>query len=565
MFTSSVAGYKDLFPKGTKKYEDFVTGIPSDIVIRTFIAINQELDVIDDKIENQRRLFRLVTSRFSKKQKKEISDAFHRFIPKTQKGFSGIVFGRRYILEFLLKELNHYRTVDLYEDRPLDEYNLFKAYLTVVDEVNKRDHSFIQFRKLDKDDPNHRYKLLWLPILNQWEWNEKTNIIFEIFKVLCFFKYTKAHYHSYLKEYLNQFGFNSIGQLLASFDQVNKATQSDDKEALMRKLVYIKPAEGANTKLLDEQSINKSIGNNILTISDIRKNPLYKANQRGYMIIDNNTYLKKNYRGPFFEMRAMTSLAEVKDFNTYSIEISDSLEKTCLKTIITLLSKSDTDVLHFDDGTKSVPDAYLRIGHKVFLFEYKAYFFPERLTNEPNFDELKQHIDLKFVKGDKKKKKGISQLQEQIEIIKNRGGFAFDRDIDTAFKDLEIFPIIVHQDFQFGIPGVNDYLNNIFRGNIDGLNLEKIHDIILIDLGILLDLVITDKNISYLEELIEKYHEMTDQAKTGKDFLNSYVSFDQLYQTKLIRKTEDKPAMKGYLNDLLKIAGITLEEFNAPL
>jgi len=39
MFTSSVAGYKDFFPEGTKKHEDFVTGIPSDIVIRSFIAI----------------------------------------------------------------------------------------------------------------------------------------------------------------------------------------------------------------------------------------------------------------------------------------------------------------------------------------------------------------------------------------------------------------------------------------------------------------------------------------------------------------------------------------------
>lgn len=572
MRSSTVAGYKDLFPNGGKGYESFVEALPSDVIICVLIALNNELTSDEETFNLQKRIFQALSKRFTYKQKSELTKAINQFIVKTKGEYSGYIFGRRYLIATIIKELNNYRQCPGYIDNPIDEYNLFKAYLIGVDEVNLRDHSFINFKKLDKADPLTKYKLLWLPLLNQWEWNERVNIIFETFKLLCFLKYVKVKYKDYLKVYLNGLDFKSIEQLLGSFNQVNKSTYVDDKNAMLRKLAYIAPqADVVQTHLL-QQTINKRIGESEITISDIRKFPLYYKDGRGYMIIDSSTYHKKNYRGPFFELRLNTNLKDKENFNTYSTNISDELEKTCLSPILTLLANAKADVLHFDDNTISVPDGYIRIGNSIFLFEYKAYFFPETLTNNPEFGAIKKYIDERFVKSDKGKDKGITQLKNQIEII-NSKGFDFDMGVNENNNEINIYPILVHQDFQFSMPGINHYLNELFMESLKTINTPfLIQPVLLVNLEVLLDMAICSKDCSYLQKAAQDYHEFVGehhlkyQKNAQKDdFLKAHLSFDQLYNTKMIKKLDDPNSIKPYLNKLLEIAGISLSEFKKPL
>lgn len=572
MNTSTVAGYKDLFPKGNKSYNHFVKDIPSEIIISFFIAINNELDSNEEAFGIQQRVYNAFTRRFSKKQNHELINSFNRFYLKTNRRYEGLMFGRRYLLELIAKELANYRKCPEYEDKIIDEYNLFKAYLVVVDEINARDHTFINFNGLDKTDPLFKYNLLWLPTLNQWEWNEKANIIFERFKLLCFLKYAKKNYYIYLKEYLEALNFDSIGKLLSSFDQVSKMSFVEDNDAMLKKLVYLKTSPNVESSHLEQQSINQLIGKENISISDIRKFPLFFKEGRGFMVIDHSTYHKKTYRGPFFELRTNTSLIEKEDFNSYSKNVSDELEKKCLQPIIDILVGAIADVKHFDDETISVSDAYIRIGNKIFLFEYKAYFFPEKLTNLPNFDDIKSHIDKKFVKNEKRKNKGINQLKAQIEII-NGTGFHFDLGVKEKLLDIVIYPILIHQDFQFSLPGITDYLNNLFREAIMDSHFEfSVKSLIIVDLEVLLDIATSGKDILYFESLIkiyDKYIEVNKgklQTKASQEnFLNAHVSFDQLYNTKLIKRSEDPSHTKNILKDLLRFADISLDEFNKPL
>jgi len=572
MQSSTVAGYKDLFPNGRRNYTSFVEAIPSDIVISVLIALNNELNSEEETFELQKRIFRALTKRFTDKQKEELAKTLNRFRAKTDDQYSGLIFGRRYLIATIIKELNNYRQCPNYIDNPIDEYHLFKAYLIVVDEVNQRDHRFIDFKKLDKTDPLSRYKLLWLPLINQWEWYERVNIIFETFKLLCFLKYVKVMYNDYLKEYLNGLDFKSIEQLLGSFNQVNKSTYVDDKDALLRKLAYIAPQPNVVQTHLRQQTINQRIGESEITISDVRKFPLYYKDGRGYMIIDNYTYHKKNYRGPFFELRLNTSLKDKESFNTYSTNISDELEKSCLSPILTLLSNSKADVLHFDDKTTSVPDGYVRIGNKIFLFEYKAYFFPETLTNYPEFDAIKKYIDERFVKSDRGKDKGITQLQTQIEILSKKG-FEFDQDIRENTNEIKIYPILVHQDFQFSMPGVNYYLNELFKEKLKTMDTSfQIESVLLVNLEVLLDMAICGNDFTYLETSVQEYqrflaeHTSKYQRNGEKDdFFKSHLSFDQLYNTKMIKKLDDPNSTIPHLDKLLEIAEISLDEFKEPI
>jgi hypothetical protein len=572
MNSITVAGYKDLFPKGNKTYDNFTKGIPSDVVVSFFVALNNELDSREERFELQERIYKAFTARFTLKQDQELFNAFRQFIPKTNGQYGGLIFGRRYLLELIAKEVNNYRECSDYEDHPVDEYNLFKAYLTIVDEINERDHIFINFKNLDKGNPSNKYRLLWLPILNQWEWNETVNLVFELFKLLCFLKYAKANYLEYLKEYLDALGFKTIGNLLSSFHQVTKLTYVEDKNALLKKLAYLNTSPSDNITHLSHLAINQRIGEEKVTISDVRKFPLYHKKGRGFMVIDRNTYFKKIYRGPFFELRTNTSLEKKQKFNEYSKSVSDDLEKQCLKPIIELFVGNASQVTHFDDGSANIPDAYVRLDNKIFLFEYKASFFPESITNSPNFDDIKAHIDLKFIKNQNDKAKGINQLKKQIDIIGEKG-FHFDEDIKNKYENLLIYPIIVHQDFQFAMPGITDYLKTEFHEVIKEINGDiLIKPLIMVDLAILFDIAFSGKDINYFELLIEKYDSYIAEninrfIKSGlqEDFLNSHVSFDQLYHTKLIKKSENPDSTHNFLTDLLRKAEISLDEFNKPL
>ncbi|SDL55589.1 hypothetical protein [Pedobacter antarcticus] len=115
--------------------------------------------------------------------------------------------------------------------------------------------------------------------------------------------------------------------------------------------------------------------------------------------------------------------------------------------------------MHFDDSSKNVPDGYIRVDSTVFLFEYKAYFFPEKLATEPDFGKLKTYFDQRFIVNEKGKEKGIHQLRKQISIIHD-GGFDFDPEVKQLLEtgDLTIFPIIVFNDFYFSINGLNVHL-----------------------------------------------------------------------------------------------------------
>jgi hypothetical protein len=566
---STVAGYKDLFPNGTKSYSDCVKDIPSDILLSVFIALNNELNSHEEWFELQKRIYLSFTKRFTKKQKNELFTTLNRFRVKTGNRYDGLIFGRRYLIEFIIKELNNYRECPEYEDQLIDEYNIFKAYLKVIDEVNLRDHTFIDFFKLDKTSPTWIYRMLWLPLLNQWEWNEKTNIIFETFKLLCFLKFVRLEYPKYLKEYLKAFNFKSIAQLLGSFSQVNKSTYMDDEHAMLRRLVYINPPATVNQQHLVQQTINQKLGKPI-TPSELPVNPLYLKKDRGYMVIDQSMYLRKNYRGRFFELFHNTSLSKNEAFNTYSSKVSDELERSCLVPILTILAQSHKCLVHFDDKTENVPDGYIRIGNKIFLFEYKAYLFPERLSSNPDFEEIKKYIDQRFISSEKSKAKGIGQLKTQIDIL-NADGFEFDKAVNATQGQIEIFPILIHQDFQFSLPGVNHYPNDKFSDLLKEIETDlKINQVTLINLEVLLDMAVCSKDIFYLESAINEYHQFISDGQSKfkmtarqDDFLNAHLSFDQLYNTRMIEKLDDPNSTKPFLNQLLKIAGISLKNLRS--
>lgn len=572
-----VPGYTELFGESTQKYEDLIGKIPSEVIISVLITLNNELNAPLPDEKNQDRLRALVSERFSETDSNKLNTAYYRFIRKAQGAYRKDVFGRRYLLEMILKELNQFRSFEITDTTGEDEYNILLGYLLTIDEVNKKDYDLFKEAEQFKSDPLYEYRMLWTPNISQIEFSEKPNPIYELFRLLAFLRFALQNFKSYLTEYTRSFGFKNISQLIGSINQIVQTTLQYRENEILKKLTYIVPNELLDNSHLNSQSVNNIIGTKEkIWLADLRKFPLFDNKRNGYMVIDEDIYKKKAYKGPFFELYYNTTLQKNKSFNTYSTEISSGvLEQLCFQNILKAFPKREHDVLHFDDASESVPDCYFRHNKSIILIEFKGYLFRDDLSANPNFDNIKQYIDERFVANEKGKAKGVGQILNQLTLLKDNK-YDFDTDFKNKLhqKSIVIYPVIVHAEFHFSMPGISEYLNEILQSKIDEetKNHFEIKPLVLINLEVLFHFLFHQGNFLKLIELIGRYYKILQSRKQfltkqpGIDsFLRSKSSFDEIYRSILlaeiekVHKTADSPI------DLVEIVGITQEELDEVL
>jgi hypothetical protein len=581
MNPSTIPGFCEIFPDEQESYADLVFGLGSDTIIKLCAALNSELTCPEPRWEIQARLNYIVVQRFTNVQRSMVFRSFGRFKEKAGNRFQGIIFFRRYLVAMMLKELNNYRIVATRDDQPQHEYQFFKAYLKIIDEVNDVDHGDIDFKQLDKTDPMRIFKLCWMPVLRQFELNEKGNMIFEMLKTACLLDFAVQNFRDPLRDYLGSFGFSSPSQLMGSFNAIYKATELYAPNEMLRKYTLINVNENTNIKHLEAQTIRPQTKGK-MRFGDLKKRPVFFSPQRQkHVVLDNYLAHRKVFRGPYFELFHQTSLKpkekslQDEAYVHYSQQVADVLEKRCLKPILTLLARKDCEIVHFDDRSDSVPDGYLRIGRKIFLFEYKAYFFPEKLAQNPNFDDLKAYFDSRFIENEKGKEKGIHQLRKQISLI-YKGGFDFDPDVKALLQNggLTIYPIICYNDFYFGLSGLNVYLDNAFSQSLPQEYADKLSivPVVLMNLESILDMILTGQGVADLEQHIHHFLGMASQAQealqvtgNGANFQLAFAGFDELYNWQFAPKGGNLEKTQEVLHSLLELAGLSLDELDRPL
>jgi len=571
--TFTIPGYRDIFTDQDESYEELIKDLDSETIITLCSMLNSELTCPEPLPEIQKRLIFLISKNFTYKQKYHLVETLSHFRITSSGIFQGGLIFRRYLLAMILKELNNYRTVSSQTSGPEKDYLFFKAYLKIIDEVNDSDLLKIDFSEIEKTNPLYIIWLCWKPILSQFELMEKGNMVFEMLKCACLLDFAKNYLPIYLKEYLNKFGFESPGQLLASFSSINRATELYRPMDDFRKYTLLNVNENSSAKHVKSQSITPEI-NGSLEFNDLKKSPLfYYTKRQSYIILDYYFARKKTFRSTYFELFHQTSLKpnnkslQQKAFNKYSQEIGDLLETKCLKPIVTLLAKKDSDKMHFDDQSDGIPDGYVRIGRKIFLFEYKAYFFPENLVNELNFNKILQYFNDRFTK-----KKGIGQLKEQITKIFN-SKFEFDNELKHLIESgrITIYPIITFNDYHFGLTGLTQYLDSEFNKIIPNEYHEKfaIMPLALINLETIMDMVLTDQSFSDLEEHLYSYNKFTSNihhrlfnSPDNATLNTAFVGFDQYYHSKIASHPVSFEKTKIILNNLLELTGISMDELN---
>ena len=561
-----IPGYLELLGQPEKTYEQLLEQLPTDTVVALAVALNNELKAPFYEEKNQDRLWKMMSHRFSSSQRDLLNNAFSLFRKKTQGRYRNLVFETRYLIEMVVRDLNRHSTIELTDDSGEQEYNFFLAYLLLIDEANLRDGDILKNVLAIPEDEFSAYRQIWTPSINQYQFNEKPNLPFEIYKLTCFLIYVRDDLRPYLKEYLNNLGLSSIGMLLGSFHQVVQITLICNEKEFLSKLVYINPTEGIDRRHLESQSINNQ-DHLPISLPDLKKYPLFHKSSRGYMVIDNNLYFKKLYRGPFFDLKEIIETKK-QNFNFNSIISKNVLEHVCFRSVFSQLKTNKNEHLVFDDGTDNAPDAYYKKKRVCFLVEFKSYLFPDKIPEKPDFNAIKAYIDERFISNQEGKAKGIGQILKQIELLAN-GQSNFDYKIknEELSKNITIYPIICFDEFYFTMPGINEYLNQIFKQKLSSIPHEGyvIKDLTMISLEVLFDISIRKKNFGDVEELIIRYQHILKKRKKKQknvpdytEFIKTKASFDEIYYSRMVK---DLGKIKGQspLTGFLDFAGITQE------
>lgn len=564
----TIPGFKELFPGQVGTYEEFIKDIPSEVVISVLIMLNNELNAPLPYSENQKRIRNLVSFRYSKEQLAMLNAAFSNYRQRTNGHYEDDVFGRRYLLAMIIRELNNYRSFEIADTSPEHEFNILMAYWCMVQEVNDNDHGLMPDPKENAKDDLGVYRMIWTPNFNQYDFNEDADAGFQFFKLLCLVPFALQNYRGYAKEYLNKFGFKTFGQLLHSIHVVTMSTLAYKQEEVMSKLSYINPLQGVDESHLKSQTINSEIGKRELTLNDLRKAPLFYNHRDKYMVIDADFYHRKTYKGPFFELFYSTGLSKKQSFNQYSATISSEvLEKILFKGILSGLRASKYDCIHFDDNSDLSPDCYYRRNKSIFLTEFKAYIFPDELASNPGFEKIKEYIDKRFVQNEGGKSKGVSQLINQINRLQ-ANGFDFDPKFKNELhaKRITIYPIICHNEFNFSMPGINEYLNKLFMDKVSNEAKEKfnIKPLALVNLDIFYDLMLRGGTFKDVEGFLERYHSIIEarnkqmQRQLNADtFLRAKSSFDEIYNSLFFPELKIMPKTSDVTKRLQELIGVT--------
>jgi hypothetical protein len=389
--------------------------------------------------------------------------------------------------------------------------------------------------------------VLWPESVSQLEYTEMSNVPFEIFKAYCLSKVLKAEYRKYFAEFLKKLGLKSVAQWIGSVYQVDNPMIPENEGSFLRKLRKIIPSNPAEDAYLQYMSFDWKIKRNKpITFLDIKKKPLFHFNNE-YRVIDAEFYNQAYYRCLYFNLYYATSLQneyEVRnrDFTHYTSDMAKRvLEQTCLRTIISVMFDKKVNILQFDDtGKASNPDVYLRKNKTVILIECKGYLFPERIINSLDYEDIKKHIDQRFINNGSSGK-GISQIAAQIGHIIN--GEVEDQDLNAnlRFKRLTIYPIICHDEINYHMLGLNAYLDAKFDEKVPAPARDRysIKPLTLINIRTLYELASRKLTFDEFASTVDRYHGII-RNRTKKEtplfsplYYDGAVCFEEVYRSKM--------------------------------
>lgn len=361
--------------------------------------------------------------------------------------------------EIILSHLEEFKSEK--DDTDLGELNIFKSYLIINEELNKKDESKIRaednFEKIVDMSISSSFPLSDLGLY------EKNDIDF--YKLLYCTLVRFTHLLDFLKsEEEYKYLENAV---CTNFATDNTQDLLYQVKYLLGHLLVMKMSGGYEFVVEDEKQILflDSFVSEVIEedadFTNMRNSPLLKISKNEYTVIDFFFILDKFTKSAKFILKDAFHKKHglpPEDRTFFSFYNKDFSEEFLMKKI---LDEIFPDTIYTKkkviDDKDNEPDYYARLKDRVYLFENKDVMIAKAVKSSGNIEQINDALKTKF----NKKKIGIGQLIHSIKEIAGKT-FKFD---DGANKrnDLVIYPILLVSERMFMIPGLNYRLNTWYR------------------------------------------------------------------------------------------------------
>ncbi|MBL0121028.1 MAG: hypothetical protein IPP89_19190 [Saprospiraceae bacterium] len=373
----------------------------------------------------------------------------------------------------------------------------------------------------------------WPFSLVQLQYNTPGSISLDMMKMLVFVDTIAQNkkYNEYGQKFMNFIGQPILNYTSMLFDLANMKNQFTYQGKTLPNFSFNLAKK--HQPLLDHLALDIK---NASLIEDFNIN--FKALKVYPLLFHYGTYIilyreflkSQIYNGFIFLFYAHSGIKKIFPcFGNFKSEIGKTMtEERIYAALLKTIFHNDVSSLKITN-VDSDPDAYIRIGNTIFLFEVKDNMMASKVIIAKDYEIIKKEIDRRFIeeykKDGKKKHKGIGQLIEHIKFL-NTKSFKFDS-IDTQRSQIEVYPIVLYSDNQFCLKGLNTYLGDIFEGKLSGHSFKYVHRPVILSLQYLYEFVncfnsetfcdLLDYYLRYTQDC--KIHNNIDEMNTAPEYI----------------------------------------------
>lgn len=466
---------------GEKHDLDDVKALLKDIPTLTLIyyisAINLLLYLNDKDIDRQKSILQELFVQMNPSYRKDLLERIKRAEEKTHNTFLFFWnYSNALFYDTIFKNHNTLSYRDLDED---ETKRFFDAYL-IINEIAMNE---LAIEEKDFQDALKNTQLEDFTIakfLYQRDYQSNISFTNQITKGYKFFKYLENHpkYGSKIPAYYKSIGVENYNDIVVTISSIMIESNAANGSLIKKNIFTIYPDEQTliNKSYLDTLCINEFIGaESYIPIG--RNRCLYKISNDQYFILDINNVINQLYKSQIFKINTFLNdkhflETKAKEFSE-EILLPDILEKTfkyCSK-----LSKNCSR----KEG--ELCDYYIRNNNNVCIIEFKDVMINDNVKTSKQVETIFKALDLKFIKNQKGKPKGISQLFNAIIDI-DENGVRFD---NCLTNNITLYPVIIYTDHSFGFDGINYHYNKVFSEALERYKIKKlacIKDVIFISL-----------------------------------------------------------------------------------
>ncbi|WP_295129101.1 hypothetical protein [uncultured Chitinophaga sp.] len=242
---------------------------------------------------------------------------------------------------------------------------------------------------------------------------------------------------------------------------------------------------------------------------ELRGKPLIPLSETEYRIIHPLFISDKLYKGLYFLFNELNKKDGKIIFSEFRSWYTTNFSEAACFTWLLEYSFPASKILKFDRdfGIDGAPDAYLRLGNDIFLFESKDVLLNASIKQSYDFQKLINELKVKFLVKSSRAV-GIGQL---INNIRRTLTLAHPVDQEYHSKEVKIYPILVTHDRMFDTPGLNEVLNFYYLRELsklkeEGLDTANVAPLIVINVDALIEIApLLRAGKVTLKELITEY------------------------------------------------------------